>query len=303
MLKAPGFRSRTFQRDQYNSRGGMLETIGHYKVLDRIGSGGIGDVFRARDTKVGRTVALKVVAPDITADPEKRARFLSDTQRLTALTHPNIATVYEVAEDHGVVYLALEFVPGEPLRRLIAGGGLNARRAIEYAIQMADALAEAHAVGITHQDLTTANVVITPKGSVKILEFGLASWTRSGRLRGSHDDVFSLGAVVFEMITGKPFDARVSAAARPATVGREVPHELDPIVARMLLQDGQAPYESPATVAADLRAAAEAIDRRTASVEQPLPMPARRQRGAGLQWLIVLVVLVAVALVWLVMRR
>jgi serine/threonine protein kinase len=281
----------------------MPETIGHYKILDRIGSGGIGDVFRARDTKVGRTVALKVVSPDITADPERRAQFLSDTNRLTALTHPNIATVYEVAEDQGVMYLAVEFVPGEPLRRLIAGGGLNARRAIEYAIQIADALAEAHAVGIVHHDLTTANVVITPKGSVKILELGLASWTRSGRSRGSQDDVFSLGTVMFEMITGKPFDPRVSAAARPTTVGREVPHELDPIVARMLTQDGSAAYESPATAAAELRAAAEAIDRRTASVEQPHPMPARRQRGPGLLWLIVLAVLVAAAVAWLVIRR
>ena len=281
----------------------MPETIGHYKVLDRIGSGGIGDVFRARDTKVGRTVALKVVSPDITADPEKRAQFLSDAKRLTALTHPNIATVYEVAEDQGVMYLAVEFVPGEPLRRLIAGGGLNARRAIEYAIQIADALAEAHAVGIAHQDLSTANVVITPKGSVKILELGLASWTRSGRSRGSQDDVFSLGAVMFEMITGKPFDPRVSAAARPTTVGREVPRELDPIVARLLTQDGNAAYESPATAAAELRAAAEAIDRRTASVEQPHPMPARRTRGPGLPWLIVLAVLVAAAVAWLVIWR
>src|SRR5216683_6925832 len=99
----------------------MPEAIGHYHLLDRIGSGGVGDVFRARDTKVGRTVALKVVSPEITADPGRRVRFLIDARRLTVVTHPNIATVYEVGEDQGVVYLSVEFVPGEPLRRLIEG--------------------------------------------------------------------------------------------------------------------------------------------------------------------------------------
>src|SRR6185436_1346969 len=224
------------------------------------GSGGLGDVFRARDSKVGRTVAVTVVSPEITADPDRRAMFLTDVQRLTVVTHPNIATVYEVGEEQGVVYLAVEFVPGDPLRRLIAGGGLNPRRAIDYAIQIADALAEAHSLDIPHQDLTTTNIVITPKGTVKILELGLASWTRSGRSHGRRDDLFSLGAVVFEMITGQPFDPNVSVAARPASVGREVPPQLDPIVSRLLTTEGKAGYESAATVAADLRALAEELD-------------------------------------------
>jgi serine/threonine-protein kinase len=282
----------------------MPEAIGHYNLLDRIGSGGVGEVFRARDTKVGRTVALKIVSPAITGDAVRRARFLSDAQRLTVVTHPNIATVYEVGEDQGVVYLAVEFVPGEALRRLIAGGGLNPRRAIEYAIQIADALAEAHSLGITHQDLTTTNIVITPKGSVKILELGLSSWTRSGQSRGSQDDVFSLGAVVFEMITGKPFDPKVSAAARPTSVGREVPPELDPIVSRLLTTDGKSAYESPATVAADLRALAEELDRRPQS-QQPLSMPTPRRRSSTLRWLVVLlaVALAGGVVVWIAFKR
>jgi serine/threonine protein kinase len=281
----------------------MPEAIGHYNLLDRIGSGGVGDVFRARDTKVGRTVAVTIVSPEITADPDRRARFLSNAQRLTVVTHPNIATVYEVGEERGVVYLAVEFVPGEPLRRLIAGGGLNPRRAIDYAIQIADALAEAHSLDITHQDLTTTNIVITPKGSVKILELGLASWTRSGRSHGSRDDVFSLGAVVFEMITGKPFDPNVSVAARPTSVGREVPHELDPIVSRLLTTEGKGGYESPATVAADLRALAEELDRRPQS-QQPLSLPTPRRRGSALRWLIMLAaVALTAAIIWIVTRR
>lgn len=281
----------------------MLEAIGHYKLLGRIGTGGIGDLFRARDTRLGRTVALKVLSDEIAVDQRQRTQFLSDATRLTALTHPNIATVYEAGEDQGVVYVALEFVPGEPLRRLLAGGGLNARRAIEYAIQIADALAEAHAMGIAHHDLTTANIVITPKGSVKILEFGLASWTRSGRSHGTQDDIFSLGAVMFEMITGKPFDDRASAAARPTSVGREVPRELDPIVERMLVKDRDASYESPATVAAELRAVADGLDRRSESVPAAHSASARGRRRPPLRWvLVVLAVLLAIAVLFAIRR-
>src|SRR6266496_2396025 len=106
----------------------MTETIGHYHLLDRIGTGGIGDLFRARDTKVGRTVALKVVSAEIAGDAERRAQFLNDAAPLTSLSHPNIASVYEVGEDGGVVFLATEFVPGDTLKRVIAGRGLNPRR-------------------------------------------------------------------------------------------------------------------------------------------------------------------------------
>jgi serine/threonine protein kinase len=281
----------------------MPETIGHYNVLDRIGSGGIGEVFRARDTRLGRTVALKVVSNEIASNPERRARFLADVRPLMALSHPNIATVYEVAEEAGAVYLVLEFVPGEPLSRLIAGRGLNARRAIEYAIQIADALAEAHAVGIAHHDLTTANVVITPKGTVKLLDFGLASWTQSGRSRGPQDDIFSLGTVIVEMITGRRFDDQAS-AARPPVVGREVPEEFDPIVSRMLTQEADARYESPATAAAELRTLAERLDQRSESVRQPQPTPARRQPSGALRWLlVVLAILLAAAVAWIALQR
>src|SRR5262249_54370471 len=169
------------QSNQYNSRRSMIEAIGQYKLLDRIGSGGIGDLFRARDTKVGRTVALKVVSAAIAAGATRRAQFLKDAAPLPSLNHPNIAGVYESCDDKGGLFRATEFVPGDTVKRVIAGRGLNARRAMDYAMQMADALAEAHAVGIVHGHLSTANVIVTPKGTVKILEFGLAPWTRSGR--------------------------------------------------------------------------------------------------------------------------
>jgi serine/threonine protein kinase len=278
----------------------MIEAIGQYKLLDRIGSGGIGDLFRARDTKVGRTVALKVVSADIAADATRRAQFLKDAAPLTSLNHPNIASVYEVGEDQGVLFLATEFVPGDTLNRVIAGRGLNARRAMDYAMQMADALAEAHAVGIVHGHLSTANVIVTPKGTVKILEFGLAPWTKSGRSNEKRDDIFALGTVLFEIVAGRPFGDEFTLAEQRA-ISKEVPPELDEIIGRLLSTDPNRAYVSPATAAADLRAAAEAVDRRTEY--RPAPLPPAKKRSNSLPWVIALAVVVIVVIVWFAMRR
>src|SRR3954464_4423972 len=141
----------------------MYETLAHYKILDRIGAGGMGDVYRARDTRLGRTVAIKVVPAAVAADAERRERFRLEAQAAIALSHPNIAALYEIGEDQGALFLVFEFVPGETLSTMIAGRPLNARRAIDFAIQIADALAEAHSEGIVHRDIKPANIIVTPK--------------------------------------------------------------------------------------------------------------------------------------------
>src|SRR5207245_4736043 len=156
-----------------------------YRALDRIGEGGLGEVFRARDTRHGRTAAVKVVPSSIGADVDRRRRFVADARLATALSHPNIAALYEVGEDEDGLFLAFEYVPGETLRTIIAGRPMNPRHVAEHGVQIADALADAHAAGIVHGDLRPENIIITPKGSAKVMDFGLAAWTRGGADRAA----------------------------------------------------------------------------------------------------------------------
>src|SRR5213594_968991 len=128
----------------------MVEALAHYRILERIGAGGMGEVYRARDTRLGRTVAVKVLPATVANDSERRERFLREARASAALSHPNIAALYEIGEDQGHLFLAFEYVPGETLQTVVAGRPLNPRRAIDFATQIADALAEAHAEGIVH---------------------------------------------------------------------------------------------------------------------------------------------------------
>ena len=163
----------------------MMTPLAHYNLLERIGEGGIGELFRARDTKVGRTVALKIVSPAIAADPVRLGRLLEDARASARLSHPNIATLWEVGDTDGHVYLAYEFASGRSLLEESGGAPMNPRRALDLAVQIADGVAEAHSHDILHGDLRPETIMVTEKGNAKILDFGLAPWTNGARLRAS----------------------------------------------------------------------------------------------------------------------
>lgn len=218
-------------------------TILHYKVLARIGQGGMGEVWVAEDTKLGRKVALKTLPPDLAGDPDRRARFEREARAIAALNHPNIVTIHSVEEANGVAFLTMELVEGKTLGDVIPKNGLPLGRFFDLAIPLASALAAAHQKGITHRDLKPANVMVTGDGRVKVLDFGLAKLaeaapggageamltathtagiTAEGKIVGTaaymspeqaegkpvdaRSDVFSFGIVMYEMATGQqPF--------------------------------------------------------------------------------------------------
>jgi Tol biopolymer transport system component len=214
--------------------------LGPYKLEAQLGAGGMGEVFRATDTRLHRTVAIKILPHDKVADPERKRRFLQEARAASALNHPNIVTLHDIASDSGIDYLVMEFVPGASLDKLITPKGLPLAEASNYAQQIASALAAAHAAGIVHRDVKPANVMVTSESQVKVLDFGLAkltervpgpegetqtqesSLTEAGTVMGTvgymspeqasarpldhRTDIFSLGVVLYEMIGGKrPF--------------------------------------------------------------------------------------------------
>ncbi len=242
-----------------------MENVAHYRILERAGESRLGEVFRARDTRLGRTVAIKIPREDIQNDPAKRDAFVAAAKAAATLSHPNVATLYEVGEDRGRVFLACEFVPGDTLDRVIAGHPLNPRRALDLTAQAADALADAHAAGIVHGDLTAGAIVVTPKGNAKIVDAGFARWTRNDGAAGDEtDDIRALRRLFVEMLTGK---AAPAGGVAPTTLNKSLPPELDPLV----LKD----YELAVTFAADLRAVAAILEVRAEAAEKSRGVPVR----------------------------
>jgi serine/threonine protein kinase len=234
-------------------------TLAHYKITAAIGAGGMGQVYRATDAKLGREVALKVLPPDMARDPERLARFQREARAVAALNHPHIVTVFSVEEADGVHFLTMELVEGHSLDHLIPEGGLPVEQIIEIASALADALAAAHEKGIVHRDLKPGNVMVTGEGRVKVLDFGLAKEMRapdseavtvtaaaltevgvvmgtpaymspeqvSGRALDHRTDIFSLGIILYQMTTGRrPFEG-LSAAELASSILRDTPAPLD----------------------------------------------------------------------------
>src|ERR1035441_10678699 len=154
-------------------------TISHYEITEKLGEGGMGVVYKARDSRLKRFVALKVLPPEKVTDPERKQRFVQEAREASALNHPNIVTVYDIDQSDGIDFIAMEHVEGKTLDGLIGRKGLKLNEALKYAIQIADALAKAHAVGVVHRDLKPGNVMVTEDGRVKVLDFGLAKLTEA----------------------------------------------------------------------------------------------------------------------------
>ena len=212
-------------------------TLGHYRIASRLGKGGMGEVYLAEDTKLGRRVALKVLPAEVAGDPERRRRFEREAQAVAALNHPNIVMVHSVEEAEGVHFITVELVEGQTLSQLIPRDGLPLGRFFDLAVPLADAISAAHEQGITHRDLKPENVMVTGEGRVKVLDFGLAKLTEGvaageaaaerptatatepGKILGTvaymspeqaqgkpvdhRSDVFSLGVVLYVMATGR----------------------------------------------------------------------------------------------------
>ena len=271
-------------------------TVAHYEVLDQLGAGGMGEVYRGRDTRLGREVALKFIASRFRQDPERRARLLREARAASLLRSAAVATTYDIGEAGGDLFIVMELVDGEPLAARVARGPLPAKDVVALAEPIADALDEAHGLGIVHRDIKSANLMMTGRGSVKVLDFGLAKMiglndadaasqetmaeTSLGAVVGTvaylspeqalgqpvdgRSDLFSLGVVLYEALTGQlPFVGETATAIvdqivnhEPAAVARlnyAVPARLETIVRKLLAKRPDERYQTARDLLVDLR--------------------------------------------------
>ena len=300
------------------------KTISHYEILTPIGEGGMGVVYRAVDTRLGRPVAVKFLRNDGPFDDESRKRFVQEARAASALNHPHIITIYDIGQDEKGDFIAMEYVPGRSLARLIDRQRLQTDEVLRYAVQIADALAAAHGAGILHRDLKPANIMVTDKGSVKLLDFGLAKLTESVGVKPNDDrlptetardgarphtergtilgtaaymspeqaeghtvdarsDVFSFGAVLYEMITGRRAfagDTKLSTLVAILTKDPKPPSHLVPglspdlekLIARCLRKNPERRWQSMADLKValeDLRDESDSRARASAAVAAP----------------------------------
>jgi serine/threonine protein kinase len=231
--------------------------LGTFAIISPLGAGGMGEVYRAKDTRLGREVAIKVLPEMVSTEKERLSRFEQEARAASALNHPNIVTIYELGQSESIHYIAMELVGGDTLRKLLDSGMVSWRKVIPIATQVADGLAKAHEAGIIHRDLKPENLMVSPDGLVKILDFGLAKLvtdtgqsicdastmaghhTGAGMILGTiqymspeqlngqpldfRSDQFAFGAILYEMVTGRRAFQRVTVAATIAAILNEEP--------------------------------------------------------------------------------
>jgi Tol biopolymer transport system component len=300
-------------------------TLLHYRILDRLGRGGMGEVYAAFDSRLSRRVALKILPPEVAGDPERQRRFEREARAIAALNHPNIVTVYSVENTEGTRFITMELVEGETLAELIPKAGLPLESFLSLAIPLADALSSAHEQGITHRDLKPTNVMVTSEGLVKVLDFGLAkihhqaadpmlselatqSMTQAGRILGTvsymspeqaegkavdrRADVFTLGIVFYEMLTGRhPFRGPSSAATLSAILkdtprsvtelNPNLPRELGKTVKRCLSKDPGRRYQSCLDLRNELQDMQEELGASSGAGFSAAAPPAPSGKGMG----------------------
>jgi len=272
------------------------KTISHYKILEKLGEGGMGVVYKAEDTKLKRTVALKFLTPYALGSEEEKTRFVLEAQAAAALDHPNICTVYEIEEYEGKTFIAMAYIGRQSLKKKIASGPLELEKALDIVIQVAEGLQEAHEKGIVHRDIKSANIMVTEKGQAKIMDFGLAKLAEGTKLtktatimgtvaymspeqaRGEvvdhRTDIWSLGVVLYEMVTGQlPFKGEYEQGvvysilheeAQPITsLCSQVPMELERVVSKAMAKSSDERYQHVGEVILDLRALRQELESKT----------------------------------------
>jgi serine/threonine protein kinase/Flp pilus assembly protein TadD len=262
------------------------KTILHYKILEKIGEGGMGVVYRAEDTKLRRVVALKFLPQELVKDSEAKERFVQEAQAAAALDHPNICTVHEIEEANGQTFIAMAYIEGQSLKEIISAGPMGIDRAVNIAIQIAEGLQEAHKKGVIHRDIKPANIMLTEKGLARIMDFGLAklSWgvdlTKTATVMGtvaymspeqakgdtvdSRTDIWSFGAMLYEMLIGeRPFKSQHNHAILhsvlyedPVPIGklkRDLPVEVERIITKCMHKEPKDRYPDMESLLKDLK--------------------------------------------------